>query len=104
MVRDAKESFVIDSPVLPAELEALPTLLAQAEFPQPSGLLATHADWDHLLGRLAFPGLALGCAESTAARMHTTPGEAQRELRGFDERFAIQRPRPLSLGSVQVLP
>jgi glyoxylase-like metal-dependent hydrolase (beta-lactamase superfamily II) len=104
MVRDAKESFVIDSPVLPAELEALPSLLAQADFPQPSGLLATHADWDHLLGRLAFPGLALGCAESTAARMQAAPGEAQRELRGFDERFAIQRPRPLSLGAVQALP
>ena len=36
----------------------------QAGFPAPSGLLATHGDWDHLLGRLAFPGLALGCAET----------------------------------------
>ena len=52
------ETFVIDSPVLPEELETLPALLAQAHFPEPSGLLATHGDWDHLLGRLAFPGIA----------------------------------------------
>ena len=42
---------MIDSPVLPEELEALPALLEQARFPAPSGLLATHGDWDHLLGR-----------------------------------------------------
>ncbi len=98
------EAFVIDSPVLPDELDALPSLLQQAGFPQPSGLLATHGDWDHLLGRIAFPGLALGCAESTARRLMQEPGGAQRELRDFDEELGIDRPGPLSLGSVQGLP
>jgi glyoxylase-like metal-dependent hydrolase (beta-lactamase superfamily II) len=98
------ETFVIDSPVLPDELETLPTLLDQARFPKPSGLLATHGDWDHLLGRLAFPGVALGCAESTAARLQASPGEAQRELRAFDRDLLIERPRPLALGSIQALP
>jgi glyoxylase-like metal-dependent hydrolase (beta-lactamase superfamily II) len=98
------ETFVIDSPVLPEELETLPTLLEQARFPKPSGLLATHGDWDHLLGRLAFPGVALGCAESTAARLQASPGEAQRDLREFDRDLLIERPRPLALGSVQALP
>lgn len=98
------ETFVIDSPILPDELDALPALVEQAGFPTPSGLLATHGDWDHLLGRLAFPGLALGCAESTAARMQAAPGAAQRELRGFDEEHFIERPRPLALGAVQALP
>lgn len=98
------ETFVIDSPVLPEELEALPALVQQARFPPPSGLLATHGDWDHLLGRLAFPGLALGCAESTARRLAAEPGVAQRELRDFDESLAIPRPSPLALGSVQALP
>jgi glyoxylase-like metal-dependent hydrolase (beta-lactamase superfamily II) len=98
------ETFVIDSPVLPGELDALPTLLAQARFPAPSGLLATHGDWDHLLGRLAFPGLALGCAESTAERLRASPGEAQRELRAFDRELLIERSHPLALGSVQTLP
>jgi glyoxylase-like metal-dependent hydrolase (beta-lactamase superfamily II) len=98
------ETFLIDSPVLPDELEALPALLEQARFPAPSGLLATHGDWDHLLGRLAFPGAALGCAQSTAERMRTAPGEAQRGLRAFDEEYLIERPRPLALGAVQELP
>ncbi len=101
---EAGEVFVIDSPVLPEELETLPALLEQARFPKPSGLLATHGDWDHLLGRLAFPGVALGCAESTAERLRASPGEAQRELRAFDEDLLIERPRPLALGSVQALP
>ncbi len=98
------ETFVIDSPVLPDELDALPALLEQAGFTAPSGLLATHGDWDHLLGRLAFPGVALGCAESTAERLAAEPGGAQRGLRAFDEELLIERPRPLALGSVQALP
>jgi glyoxylase-like metal-dependent hydrolase (beta-lactamase superfamily II) len=100
----AGETFVIDSPVLPDELDALPALLEQAGFPSPSGLLATHGDWDHLLGRLAFPSTALGCAEATAERLQAHPGAAQRDLRAFDEELMIERPRPLTLGSVQALP
>jgi glyoxylase-like metal-dependent hydrolase (beta-lactamase superfamily II) len=98
----AAEAFVIDSPVLPDELELLPAVLEQSGFLL-SGLLATHADWDHLLGRLAFPGAALGVAETTAARLRAEPGAAQRELREFDERFYLTRPAPLSLGSVEAL-
>lgn len=98
------ETFLIDSPVLPEELDTLPALIEQAAFPAPSGLLVTHGDWDHLLGRLAFPGVALGACSSTVARLKDTPGEAQRALRDFDEELMIERPRPLSLGSVQELP
>lgn len=98
------ESFVIDSPVLPDELDALPALLEQAGFPAPSGLLATHGDWDHLLARLAFPAAVLGCGEDTAERLRSRPGEAQRALRSFDEGLLISRQRPLSLGAVQGLP
>lgn len=103
IVRGGEETFVIDSPVLPDELELLPALLDQAGFPGMSGLLVTHADWDHLLGRLAFPDAALGCAQSTAERMSGAPGEAQRELRDFDEEHYVRRDRPLALGSVQAL-
>jgi glyoxylase-like metal-dependent hydrolase (beta-lactamase superfamily II) len=100
----AGETFVIDSPVLPDELDAMPAVLEQAGFPVASGLLATHGDWDHVLGRLAFPGVALGCPESTAERLRGSPGEAQRELRAFDEDLMIERVRPLALGSIQALP
>jgi glyoxylase-like metal-dependent hydrolase (beta-lactamase superfamily II) len=103
IVRGGDEAFMIDSPVLPDELELLPALLEQASFAF-SGLLATHGDWDHLLGRLAFPAGALGVAETTAARLRAHPGEAQRDLRDFDERHYLKRPAPLALGSVEALP
>ena len=102
-IRAGEEGFLVDSPVLPAELDALPALLEQSRFPV-SGLLATHADWDHLLGRLAFPGAALGVAETTAARLRAEPGAAARELREFDASWYLERPRPLALGEVQALP
>jgi len=101
--RGGDEGFLIDSPVLPGELESLPGLLQQASF-NLSGLLATHADWDHLLGRFAFPGAALGVAETTSARLRAHPGEAQRKLRAWDDQQYVERPSPLSLGEVQSLP
>lgn len=103
IVRSGEECFVIDSPVFPDELEVLPAVLDHAGFGL-SGLLATHADWDHLLGRLAFPAAALGVAETTAARLAAEPGVAARELRAFDDEHYVDRPDPLSLGQVQALP
>lgn len=94
---------MVDSPVYPDELELLPVVLEQAGF-EFAGLLATHADWDHLLGRMAFPGSSLGVAETTTARLAAEPGHAQRELRAFDERHYLERPQPLSLGHVKALP
>ncbi len=102
LVHGGDECFVVDSPVLPEELEALPSVLQQAGWAA-SGLLATHGDWDHLLGRLAFPDAALGCAESTARRLAAEPGAAQRELRRFDAEHYVER-APLGLGAVQALP
>ena len=103
IVRNGEECFVIDSPVFPDELEALPAILEHAGFPF-TGLLATHADWDHVLGRLAFPAASLGVAETTAARLAGEPGAAARELRAFDDEHYVDRPAPLSLGQVQALP
>ena len=102
-IRAGGEAMLIDSPYFPDELDALPTLLDQAGF-SVSALLATHADFDHLLGRAAFPGLALGVGEATALRLRAEPGVAQRELREADAEYYVERPRPLSLGSVQALP
>jgi glyoxylase-like metal-dependent hydrolase (beta-lactamase superfamily II) len=102
-IRAGNEAMLIDSPYFPDELELLPTLLRQAEF-EPNGLLATHADWDHVLGRLAFPGLALGCGQPTAERLRAEPGAAQRELRATDSEHYVVRPTPLSLGAWQSLP
>jgi glyoxylase-like metal-dependent hydrolase (beta-lactamase superfamily II) len=103
IVRNGEECFVIDSPILPDELELLPAILEHSGFTF-SGLLATHGDWDHVLGRLAFPQAALGVGETTAARLAAEPGAVARELRAFDDEWYVARPAPLSLGQVQALP
>jgi glyoxylase-like metal-dependent hydrolase (beta-lactamase superfamily II) len=103
IVRSGEEGFVIDSPVFPDELEVLPSILEHAGFPF-TGLLATHADWDHVLGRLAFPAASLGVAETTAARLTAEPGAAARGLRAFDDEHYVDREAPLALGQLQALP
>jgi glyoxylase-like metal-dependent hydrolase (beta-lactamase superfamily II) len=102
-LRAGGEALLIDSPYFPDELEALPQLLAQAGF-EPDGLVATHADFDHLLGRLAFPGLALGVGDTSGIRMRADPGGVQRALRDSDATLYVERPAPLSLGELQALP
>ena len=102
-VRAGEEGFVIDSPVYPDELDALPAVLQQAGFPV-SGLLVTHGDWDHLLARQAFPDASLACAQSTSARLRAEPGDAQRRLRSFDAEHYVERSAPLSLAHIQELP
>jgi glyoxylase-like metal-dependent hydrolase (beta-lactamase superfamily II) len=103
LVRGGVEAFCIDSPVFPDELEILPAVAEQASFGV-VGLLATHADWDHLLGRYAFPEAPLGVSESTALRLRNEPGDAQRKLRDFDEDNYMERPGPLGLPGPQMLP
>lgn len=99
----AREAFLIDSPVYPDELELTAQVAAQAGF-SVSGLLATHGDWDHLLGRLAFPKAALGVAETTAARLTGETGDAVRKLRAFDSDHYVADRAPLALGELQSLP
>ena len=103
VLRAVEEAMLVDSPYFPDELELLPTVLEQAGF-TPAAMLATHGDFDHLLGRLAFPELVLGVPETTAERLRASPGEAQRELRDEDAKHYVSRPRPLSLGQLQALP
>jgi glyoxylase-like metal-dependent hydrolase (beta-lactamase superfamily II) len=102
-LRAGEEAMLIDSPYYPEELEALSGVLAAAGF-SPDALIATHADFDHLLGRVAFPGLALGLAESSVQRLQGAPGEAQRELRDKDGELYVERAKPLALREVQALP
>jgi len=102
-LRAGGEVMLIDSPYFPDELEALPALLRQAGF-EPNALFATHADYDHVLGRYAFPDLTLGVGDPTMERIRAHPGEAQRELRHEDARNYVVRPGPLSLGNTQSLP
>ncbi len=102
-LRAGDEGFVIDSPVLPHELEALPQVLEQSGFPV-SGLLVTHGDWDHLLGRHAFPDASVGAGESTVALLTSDPSQPQRELQAFDEEHYVSGRPPLALDGIQGLP
>jgi glyoxylase-like metal-dependent hydrolase (beta-lactamase superfamily II) len=102
-IRSGDEALLIDSPYFPDELELLPEVLGQSGF-EVDALLATHADYDHLLGRMAFPGLALGVGQPTGERIRAEPGVAQRELRDADAEHYVVRSRPLSLGAFQSLP
>jgi glyoxylase-like metal-dependent hydrolase (beta-lactamase superfamily II) len=95
--------MLVDSPYFPDELELLPGLLGQAGF-RIDALLATHADYDHLLGRLAFPRLALGVGETTAQRLRAEPGAVQRDLRDSDAELYVERSGPLAMGAYQPLP
>jgi glyoxylase-like metal-dependent hydrolase (beta-lactamase superfamily II) len=99
----ASEAMLIDSPYFPDELEALPELARRSEFPVVA-LLATHADFDHVLGRVAFPELALGLADSTAARLEADPDAARRELGEADAEHYVRREAELALDGVQALP
>jgi glyoxylase-like metal-dependent hydrolase (beta-lactamase superfamily II) len=102
-IRCSEEGFLIDSPVLPHELEALPPVLEQSGFPV-SALLVTHGDWDHLLARHAFPDASLGAGESTAELLAAHPEIPQRELSEFDDEHYIAGRPPLSLQGIQRLP
>lgn len=97
------ESVLVDSPILPVELDAVRSLAENGGF-DVMGLLATHADWDHVLGKLAFPEAAMGVDERSAARLHGRIGEPQRRLREFDAEWYVQRPAPLAIGELQPLP
>lgn len=102
-VRAGGECMVVDAPYFPDELEMLPQVLAQAGF-RPDALLATHADFDHLLARLALPELPLGVGEMSMERIRAHPGEAQRDLREQDAIHYVGRVHPLKLGGVRALP
>ena len=72
-------------------------LLEQAGFPV-CGLLATHGDWDHLLGPPGLPGRVARVRRDDRARLSAEPGAAQRELREFDEQHYVAGRAPLALG------
>ncbi|MEJ7893919.1 MAG: MBL fold metallo-hydrolase [Solirubrobacteraceae bacterium] len=103
LVRRGEEAFCIDSPILPDELELLPTVAEQSSF-SVVAVIATHQDWDHLLGRLAFAEAPLGVAASTADALDTDPGAVHRGLRAFDDENYVVRSGPLGLGTPQRLP
>ena len=104
-VRSGGQTLLVDSPVFPEELSAIPALLGEHGFPVASvRLFNTHADWDHILGPLIFPRAPLWCGESTAQRLAENPDELAAMKTTFDEMFYVKRPQPLTLDRLEPLP
>ena len=76
----AGTKVLVDSPVLPSELRALP---------RPDVLVVTHAHFDHLLARAAFPDLPLLAGPSTLEVI--ARGDWEQELRDADEELYVER-------------
>jgi glyoxylase-like metal-dependent hydrolase (beta-lactamase superfamily II) len=89
--------LVVDSPYFPDELDEL---AAAAGGARPT-LFATHSHYDHLMGRLAFPGAPLHAAEDTVAALDREPRRPARELAQEDARTYVRRDRPLDLTGVR---
>ena len=80
VLRCGTTTVLVDSPVLPAELTGLA---------RPDVLLVTHAHFDHVLARAAFPGVPLTAGPSTAAALRDRVWED--ELRESDDELYIER-------------
>jgi glyoxylase-like metal-dependent hydrolase (beta-lactamase superfamily II) len=93
------EPVLVDSPVLPEELEALPALLRDAGL-EPRALVATHAHFDHVLAPTAFPDLPLHVGASTLAALGD---ETAQQLAESDAELYIDRARGLSPFRAEVL-
>lgn len=89
-VRAGDEVVLVDSVVLPEELAALPATLRAAAL-EPTALVATHAHFDHLLARAAFPQLELRAGESTRA---ADLDAALRDLAESDAELYVDRDPP----------
>ncbi len=89
-LRAGDTPVLVDSVVLPSELAALPGALRAAEL-EPQALVITHAHFDHVLGRAAYPDLPLLVGGRTAALLRRQPGQPLRELRDNDEELYVRR-------------
>lgn len=76
-------ALVIDGPVLPGEVAAL------AAHARPDALIATHADWDHLLAPLAFPDAERRAGRATIARLGDDAQQIAHELAAWDIAHAV---------------
>jgi glyoxylase-like metal-dependent hydrolase (beta-lactamase superfamily II) len=94
-VRLGGTTVLVDSPVLPDELAALP---------RPDLLVTTHAHFDHVLGQAAFGDLDLHAGPSTLARLRDDPDATLEELRDSDAELYVDRPAEPDLSRVMPLP
>jgi glyoxylase-like metal-dependent hydrolase (beta-lactamase superfamily II) len=104
VLRAPAGTVLVDCVVLPDEMRLLPAELEAGGFDADAlALVATHADWDHLFGRMVFPDAPLHCSEPVLQRIHSGRDERDRESSLFFEGFYIQDARPVRLDDVEVM-
>ena len=90
------EALIVDAPYFPDELAAL-----RDSVHAPARLFATHSHFDHLMGRLAFPGVPLLVGMPTAQALAREPDKPSKDLSNEDARNYVSRTEPLRFGAMQ---
>jgi hydroxyacylglutathione hydrolase len=85
------DGLIVDSPYFPDELAELRGVR----------LFATHAHYDHLMGRLVLPDAPLTAGPTTVAQLRAEPDRPQRELAEEDARTYVRRERELRVADVE---
>jgi glyoxylase-like metal-dependent hydrolase (beta-lactamase superfamily II) len=94
-VRVGTTTVLVDSPVFPDELDALP---------RPDLLVSTHSHFDHVLAQAAFADLELQAGPSTLARLREEPEATLAQLRDSDAELYVERAAQPDLDRVVALP
>ena len=103
IVRDGDECFVVDSPVLPDELDVAAGAARAGGLPVQRP--ARHARrLGPPAGPAGVPGRGAGRRGDDGGAADGRAGRRGARLRAFDDELYLERPAPLSLGQVQALP
>ncbi len=94
-VRAGATTVLVDSPVYPDELAALP---------RPDLLVVTHSHFDHVLGQAAFGDLDLHAGPSTLAQLRDDPLATLEGLRESDAELYVDRAAEPDLSRIAPLP
>lgn len=97
-IQSEKDTVLIDSPVLPEELEEVRTTLSR-NGKGVKGLATTHGDYDHVFGPFAFPEAPLLATDTTIERLadETHLSWCHRSMALFDDMFYVDRAKHLRL-------
>ena len=104
-VRAGDEGFVIDSPVFPDELEALPERARAGRLPGRRGCWPPTPTGITCSGRLAFPGARSAAARAPRARLTAEPGARPARAAASSTRSTTSSGRAAAVaGGLQSLP
>jgi glyoxylase-like metal-dependent hydrolase (beta-lactamase superfamily II) len=92
--------LVVDPCWLPGEVERIRAHVEEIRGDRPVYLLLTHSDFDHILGRGAFPDAPVIASESFATKPEGEREKILEEIRAFDDGYYIDRNDPVAYPDV----